>query len=244
MLDLKLIRRDPDLVREGLARRGDDLAPLEEVIVSDARHRQLGQERDELRSKVKELSEQVGQLHRDGRGDEAADIQAESKALGAREKEIGHEAEELGGHIRDLLLRINNVPAAEAPDGDGEDDNPVLRTVGPAPSEYEDHQRVPHWETGEELGILDLERAVKISGSMFVMFRGLGATLARALCQLALDRNADLYEEVRPPSLVLSDTLTATGQLPKFADDAYHVERDDLWAIIRTGRSDSSRISS
>jgi seryl-tRNA synthetase len=90
---------------------------------------------------------------------------------------------------------------------------------------------VPHWEIGEELGVLDIERGVKISGSMFVMYRGLGATLARALCQLALDRNADRYEEIRPPSLVLTETLTATGQLPKFADDAYHIERDDLWAI-------------
>src|SRR4029079_5115737 len=87
------------------------------------------------------------------------------------------------------------------------------------------------WEIGTELGILDLERAVKISGSMFAMFRGQGATLQRALCQLALDRNADAFEEIRPPTLVLSSTLTATGQLPKFADDAYHVELADLWCI-------------
>jgi seryl-tRNA synthetase len=90
---------------------------------------------------------------------------------------------------------------------------------------------VPHWDIGAELGILDLERGAKISGSMFPVYRGLGATLARALCQLALDRNADCYEEIRPPTLVRSETLEATGQLPKFADDAYHVERDGLWAI-------------
>jgi seryl-tRNA synthetase len=90
---------------------------------------------------------------------------------------------------------------------------------------------VPHWDIGMELGILDLERGAKISGSMFPLYRGAGATLTRALCQLALDRNADAYEEVRPPSLVRTDTLEATGQLPKFADDAYHIERDDLWAI-------------
>ncbi len=90
---------------------------------------------------------------------------------------------------------------------------------------------MPHWETGAALGILDNERAVKISGAMFTMLRGQGATLSRALCQLALDRNADAFEEVRPPSLVTTATLTATGQLPKFADDAYAVERDDLWCI-------------
>src|SRR5204863_3465877 len=88
-----------------------------------------------------------------------------------------------------------------------------------------------HWDIGVELGILDNERAVRISGSMFAMPRRQGATLSRALCQLALDRNADGFEEIRPPSVVTTATLTATGQLPKFADDAYHIERDDLWCI-------------
>jgi len=99
------------------------------------------------------------------------------------------------------------------------------------PDEFAAHQRVPHWETGAALGILDAERAVKISGAMFNLQRGLGATLARALCQYALDRNADAFEEVRPPSLVTSATLRASGQLPKFADDAYHIVSDDLWCI-------------
>ena len=231
MLDLRLIRRDPDVVRAGLTRRGDDLAPLEQMIALDERHRELGQERDELRSKVKELSRAVGEMHRDGRSDEAAGIQEESKALGVREKEVAVEADDLGSKIHDLLLRIPNVPAADVPDGAGEEDNPVVRRVGDEPSAFVEHQRVPHWEIGASLGILDVERGVKLAGSMFVMYRGLGATLARALCQLALDRNGDLYEEIRPPSLVLTETLTATGQLPKFADDAYQVERDDLWAI-------------
>jgi seryl-tRNA synthetase len=99
------------------------------------------------------------------------------------------------------------------------------------PAEFAAHQCVAHWETATALGILDNERATKISGSMFTMQRGLGARLARALCQLALDRNGDQFEEVRPPSLVTTATLTATGQLPKFADDAYSIERDDLWCI-------------
>ncbi len=107
----------------------------------------------------------------------------------------------------------------------------MVRVVGFDPDGYEPHQRIPHWELGPKYGILDNERAVKISGAMFTMQRKGGATLARALTQYALDRNADAFEEVRPPSLVLSETLTATGQLPKFADDAYSVERDDLWAI-------------
>jgi seryl-tRNA synthetase len=99
------------------------------------------------------------------------------------------------------------------------------------PAQFADHQSVPHWETASHLGILDNERATKIAGAMFTMQRGLGATLARALCQFALDSNADAFEEIRPPSFVTTATLTATGHLPKFADDAYAIERDDLWAI-------------
>jgi seryl-tRNA synthetase len=129
------------------------------------------------------------------------------------------------------LLRIPNIPAPDAPDGKSEADNVVVGGGGPDPDSYADYQRVPHWDVGTALGIIDNERAVKISGSMFTMLRGLGATMSRALCQLALDRNADAFEEIRPPSLVTTATLTATGQLPKFADDAYAIERDDLWCI-------------
>jgi seryl-tRNA synthetase len=103
--------------------------------------------------------------------------------------------------------------------------------VGYEPARYGEHQRVPHWEIGAELGILDLERGAKLSGSMFPLFRGAGATLARALCQLALDHSAGAYEEMRPPTLVRTETMVSTGHLPKFDDDAYHIERDDLWAI-------------
>jgi seryl-tRNA synthetase len=99
------------------------------------------------------------------------------------------------------------------------------------PAAFPEHQRVAHWDTATALGILDNERAVKISGAMFTMQRGAGATLARALCQYALDCNADAFEEIRPPSLVSTATLTATGQLPKFADDAYSMSKDDLWCI-------------
>ena len=96
---------------------------------------------------------------------------------------------------------------------------------------YADHQRVPHWEIGEQLDILDVERGTKLSGSMFVMYTGPGATLCRALVQYGLDRNVDAYREMRPPTLVSTATMTSTGHLPRFEDDAYHLERDDLWAI-------------
>jgi seryl-tRNA synthetase len=129
------------------------------------------------------------------------------------------------------MLRIPNLPHPDAPDGAGDHENPIVKGPINLPATFGDHQRVPHWETATALGILDNERATKIAGAMFTMQRGLGATLARALCQFALDQNADAFEEIRPPSFVTTATLTATGHLPKFADDAYAIERDDLWAI-------------
>ncbi|MDQ6696492.1 MAG: serine--tRNA ligase [Actinomycetota bacterium] len=231
MLDVRQIRTEPDEVKASLARRGIDTSDLDRVRELDARQRTLSSARDDLRNKVKGLSIQVGSLHREGRSDEAAERQAESRALGSQERVLAAEAEEVASVLHELLLRIPNLPHPDSPQGASDADNPVLRTVGYQPESYGDHQRQPHWEIGERLGILDNARAVKIAGSMFSMQRKGGATLARALCQLALDRNADAFEEVRPPSVVLTETLTATGQLPKFADEAYAIERDDLWAI-------------
>ena len=158
-------------------------------------------------------------------------LQAQSRELGAAEKQLATDYDQVGDALRALMLVIPNVPHADVPEGAGEDDNPVVRGPIGLPTEFADHQRVPHWETASALGILDNERAAKISGAMFTMQRGLGATLSRALCQFALDRNADAFEEIRPPTLVTTATLTSTGQLPKFADDAYAIERDDLWCI-------------
>jgi len=231
VLDIRKIRTEPDVVKAALARRGVDGTEVDRVAELDGRQRALASERDDLRNKIKALSKQVGQLHKEGKGAEAGAVQAESRALGEREGELAGEATTVGAEIRDLLLRIPNLPHPDAPNGASDADNPVVRVVGFDPDGYQPHQRIPHWELGPKYGILDNERAVKISGAMFTMQRKGGATLARALLQYGLDRNADEYEEVRPPSLVSTETLTATGQLPKFADDAYAVERDDLWAI-------------
>ena len=173
----------------------------------------------------------MGLLHKEGKPDAAAAAQAESRHARRAGGELAAEATAVAAEVRDLLLRIPNTPHPDAPDGAGEAENPVVRVVGFDPDGYGEHQRIPHWELGPRYGILDNERAVKISGAMFTMQRKGGATLARALLQYALDRNADEFEEVRPPTLVTSETLTATGQLPKFADDAYSIERDDLWCI-------------
>ncbi|MGA0862857.1 MAG: serine--tRNA ligase [Ilumatobacteraceae bacterium] len=232
MIDVRLLRTHLDDVRTALARRGkpDLLRALDEAVALEGRMRAIGLERDETRATINDLSKQVGALRRDKKVDEAEALMAESRALGERERDLQTEHDEVEGSLREVMLGIPNLPHTDAPDGAGDADNPVIE--GPVGvMDFADHQRVPHWETAAELGILDNERAVKIAGAMFTMQRGLGATMARALCQFALDSNADEFEEIRPPSLVTTATLTATGHLPKFADDAYAIERDDLWAI-------------
>jgi seryl-tRNA synthetase len=233
MIDVRKLRSEPDAVRAAMARRGKPelLEQLDQALALDVQLRTIATDRDALRKQVNDVSKQVGQLRRDGQIEQAETLQAESRVLGGRESDLAGSAERVEGELRQLLLIVPNLPHPDAPNGASDDDNPVR--VGPIGQVdgFADHQRVPHWEIGTELGILDNERAAKISGSMFVMLRGLGATMSRALCQLALDRNADAFEEIRPPSLVTTSTLTATGQLPKFADDSYFIERDDLWCI-------------
>lgn len=210
MIDQRLLRTDLDGVKAALSRRQrpaiiDDVDRAAEL---DARLREIQAERDDSRARVNSISKEVGQLHRDGKPDEAQALQTESKDLGLKESVLAGEYDEVSAQLRELLLGIPNLPHPDAPDGATEDDNPVV--IGPIPGDasYPEWQRVPHWETAAELGILDNERATKISGSMFTMQRGAGATLARALCQFGLDQNADTHEEVRAPSLVSTATLT------------------------------------
>ena len=237
MLDLHLIRSESDAVKESLRRRGLDGSEIDRVLELDIEHRRLLQRQESLRSEVKSLSKEVGAAKRAGDEEAAAAVQARSRALGDEEREAAHAAEAIGAEVRAQLLVIPNLPSPDAPDGAGEEDNVELRRWWPgiedgAPEPtYEDHQRVPHWEVGEELSILDMERGAKIAGSMFPLFRGAGSRLLRALGSFALDSHLDAYEEVRPPTFALTETLTATGHLPKFHEEAYLMERDDLWAI-------------
>jgi seryl-tRNA synthetase len=233
VIDLRQLRSDPDAVLAAMARRGtpDLLDQLREAIALDVESRDIAGRRDALRAEVNDLSKQVGALRRAGDVDAAEAAQATSRARGEEERALAGHADEVQARLREVLLRIPNLPHPDAPDGSSDDHNPVVKGPVGLLTEYPDHQRVPHWEIGARLGILDNERATRIAQAMFTMQRGLGATMARALCQLALDRNADAFEEVRPPTLVSTATLTATGHLPKFADDAFQAERDDLWLI-------------
>src|SRR5438309_9094197 len=157
MLDIRRIRTDFDGVVAGLARRHDGSleAELKRAVVADERMRAIVAERDELRSKVNALSKQVGALHRDDKAKQAEALQEQSRLLGEHERTLAAEYENVAALLRETLLGIPNLPADEAPDGAEPDDNPVLKTVAFVPHVYGEHQRVPHWDIGAQLGLLD-----------------------------------------------------------------------------------------
>jgi seryl-tRNA synthetase len=237
MIDLVQLRREPDVVKAALARRGVSLTEVDEVVALDIEHRQLLQEAERLRAEVKELSRQVGEARRSRDNATAEELTATSRALGDDERVASEATDLVASRLRELLLMMPNLPDDRVPDGADENDNVELRRWWPGMDDgapfpsFGDHQRIPHWEIGRELGILDMESGAKLAGSMFALYRGAGARLLRSLSSLSLNRQSDAYEEIRPPSLALTETMMSTGHLPKSADDMYAVERDGLWAI-------------
>jgi len=237
MIDIRLLRDDPERVKASLARRFVEPAEVDAIIEADSSHRNKLARAESLRAEVKALSRQVGQAMKAKDGATADALRAESRRLGDEEREASAAADVEWEKVLTGLLYLPNIPADEAPDGVGDADNVEVRRWWPgcdagAPEPLRlPHQNVAHWEIGMSLGLLDMERGAKLSGSMFPLYRGAGARLLRALTSFAIDRHTPAYEELRPPTVVLTETMTATGHLPKFADDAYHLERDDLWAI-------------
>jgi seryl-tRNA synthetase len=231
MIDIRAVRDDCASVKLALGRRGVDPLEVDRLVELDEASRAAVGRRDELRAQVKALSRQVGEARRSGEAVAADELSEQSRALGDEERSLGAVADAAQEEVRRALLFLPNLPSPLAPDGDGPGGNVVTRTWPDTEPLYAEHQRVPHWEIGAALGLLDMERGAKLSGSMFPLYRGFGARLLRALTSFALDRHADEFEEVRPPTLVLTETMVSTGHLPKFEEDAYHLERDDLWAI-------------
>ncbi len=231
MIDIRLVRDDIAGVKAALARRGVDPVELDRLTELDQAARAAIAHRDGYRSEVKALSKQVGDARRAGDTTLADQLADRSRQLGDEERLLNTVAETAQLEVRQSLLYLPNLPAPDAPEGEGPDDNVVARSWPTDPPRYGDAQRVPHWEVGAELGLLDMERGAKLSGSMFPLYRGFGARLIRALSSFALDSHADQFEEVRPPTMVLTETMVSTGHLPKFEEEAYHLERDDLWAI-------------
>jgi seryl-tRNA synthetase len=237
VIDIRALRADPDAVKAALARRGVEAAEVDAVLAADAAWSARVAAAEAMRAEVKEISRQVGQAKKAGDEAQATELSARSRQLGEEERVAAAEAETLLEERQTGLLYLPNIPAEDAPDGTGEDDNVEVRRWWPGQGagrpepKRADHQEVPHWEIGEALKILDMERGARLAGSMFPLYRGPGARLLRALTAFAIDRHAPAYEEIRPPTVVLTETMTSTGHLPKFADDAYHLERDDLWLI-------------
>jgi seryl-tRNA synthetase len=237
MIDIRLLRQEPDAVKAALARRGVEASEVDAVIAADAAHRAQLAAAEAMRAEVKELSGQVGKAKKAGDEARASELSARSRQLGEEERTAAAQVEVLWESVRTGLLYLPNIPADDAPNGSGEEDNVEIRRWWPGQDqgrpepERLDHQQVPHWEIGEALQLLDMERGARLAGSMFPLYRGAGARLLRALTAFALDRHTPTYEEIYPPTVVLTETMTSTGHLPKFADDAYHIERDDLWLI-------------
>jgi seryl-tRNA synthetase len=245
VIDIRLVRDQPETVIAALARRGVSAEAVERLRALDAQARAASGRRDALRADVKELSRQVAEARRGNRSGQrersasgSSEVPADVEELMTRSRDLGDLVREAEGEanaaaeeVRAILLDLPNLPSPDAPDGAGPEENVVAGRWPSEPRSYAEHQRIPHWDVGASLGILDMERGAKLSGSMFPCYRGFGARLLRSLSSFALDRHADAFEEVRPPSLVLTQTMTSTGHLPKFSDEAYHVERDDLWAI-------------
>ncbi len=228
MLDLRFIRENPDLVREKLARRGGEY-PLEDLLALDQRRRVLIQEVESLRHERKTASEYIGKLKRQGK-DASTEI-ARVKELGERLKALEKELQETEARVKTLLLEIPNLPHDSVPLGEDESDNQVVKRWGDLPSFS--FEPKPHWDLGEALGIFDFVRAAKITGSRFVVYRGAGAMLERALITFMLDLHTreHTYREVLPPFIVNEDSMIGTGQLPKFKEDLFKLEDWDYYLI-------------
>jgi seryl-tRNA synthetase len=227
MFDVKYLRDNLEQARERLASRGGeiDLAPFADL---DARRRALLGEGETLKAERNQVSALIGKTK------DKSQVQGEiarMKEVSARIKDLDEELKGVEDELKGLLLNLPNLPHEDCPIGTSEDDNRELRTWG-EPRQFE-FEAKPHWEIGEQLGVLDFERAGKIAGARFSLLRGAGARLERALINFMLDLHTDRhnYVEILPPFMVNRDTMTGTGQLPKFEDDLFHLDDPDFFLI-------------
>ena len=229
MIDIKKLRDDFDATYEQLARRGVEKENCLKAKSLDERRRALLAETETLKAKRNAASKEIGKIAKEG-GDIAA-AKEEMRKVGDRIAEIDKELGQVDHDLRETLLMIPNIPAPEIPTGMDSESNVVVRKVG----EWKDPAfKIPtHIEIGEKLGIFDFPRGVKLTGTGFPIILGQGAKLQRALIQYMLDLHCQKqgYTEMLPPFVVNSDSMTGTGQLPKFAEDLYHCQIDDFWLI-------------
>ena len=233
MLDIKQIRENPQLIQEKLNTRSGKYE-IQPILDLSQKQRELEVKRNELQARSNEIGKLVGQKVKSGVNPQDPEIQAlkdEGNSLKITLSELEPQEKELKVQIHTLLLALPNLPSDSTPIGTSEDDNQEVKTWG---DEYipQNPNIVPHWEIGEKLGFLNFERAVKIAQTRFVSLVGAGAALERALIQFMLSTHIQAgYIEISPPLLVNTDSLTGTGQLPKFAEDSFKCAEDDLWLI-------------
>ncbi|NLA59366.1 MAG: serine--tRNA ligase [Firmicutes bacterium] len=228
MLDLRLIRANPDLVKEAMAKRGVEV-PIDELLELDAQRRSLLTELEQKKAQRNSVSEKIGHLRK---AKENADhLIAEMKELSEEIKEGDNQLRELEQKIRDILLIIPNIPHSSVPVGKDDSDNVEVRRWGEI-REFPFEPK-PHWDLGVELDIIDFERAAKVTGARFAFMKGLGARLERAVINFMLDLhiNEHGYLEVLPPYIANGDSMTGTGQLPKFGEDMFKLEGEDYYLI-------------
>ncbi|MCW5936794.1 MAG: serine--tRNA ligase [Fimbriimonadaceae bacterium] len=230
MLDRNFVRQNLDLVKAGAKRKGVD-APVDEFLRIDAEFRSVKHEADEAKAEMNRISKSIGMLMGQGKKDEAEAAKAQTGELKGRIGELDARERDLEHRLHEVELKFPNLPHESVPDGVGADDNVPVRLWGDPPTFAEPPK--PHWEIAEEHGLIDFERASKISGSGFAVYTGAGAKLHRALIQFMLDHQTlnRGYTEVYPPALVTGESLVGTGNLPKFEDDLYRCGTDDLYLI-------------
>ncbi len=228
MLDIKVIRENPEKVNELLKRRNPELS-IDEILEIDVERRKVQTQADELRAKRKNESQKIGMMKKNGENTDA--IQEEVRKLGDDIKVLEEKQVELDNRQRELLLRTPNTPDETTPIGQSEDDNPTISTWG-EPTKFGFTPK-PHWDLCEEKNIVDFERGVKLSQSRFTLYRGKGARLERAVINFFLDFHTEKqgYEEILPPFMANAATMTGTGQLPKFKEDMYKCVDEDLYLI-------------
>jgi seryl-tRNA synthetase len=229
MISLQLIRDDADAVKRAIARKGEPTEAVDRLLAADTRRRQLEAEANDLRAERNAGNRQLGELMRIGQQDKADELKARMAPLSERIDALAAELAEIETAIEADLLLVPNLPHPSVPDGSSAADNPVVRSWGePAPA----GSSPPHWEIGERLGLFDLERGAKISGSGFILYTGAGARLQRALIGLMLElAEQHDYREVWSPILVNAASARGTGQLPDKEGQMYVIERDDLYLI-------------
>src|SRR5690625_3003607 len=229
MLDRKLLRNHFDEVKERLERRGEDLSELMNFSTLDEQRRKIIAKVEEIKAKRNETSKQISVLKREKK--DAAELIEEMQNVGTEIKELDTELDEVEEKLDHIMYAIPNIPHESVPIGESEDDNAEVRTWGENP-EFSFGPK-PHWDIATALDILDFERASKVAGSRFVFYKGLGARLERALMSFMMDLHADEhgYEEMIPPFLVNRQSMTGTGQLPKFEEDAFLIEEWDYFLI-------------